>query len=176
MMIDDFGEARQRDLIAQSNDVKLPYAEGEAVPNWIRRLVESGIGFLWIEAGMPNEMASRLSHLFHTMFDLLQGVVEEENDLLERIDQNLNAAEPNFSHARIIANILLAQAIYEGDANGAARAAERVRDILLGWKNEEGDWGRDYELEEVSWIIEHANEIGDWSGQVRNRVELIQTQ
>ena len=107
------------------------------------------------------------------MLSLIQNAVEDDHALLQKVQQNLNSAPPNLSHARIIANEVLARAIYEGDANPVTQAAERVRDILIKWKNSEHDWGRDYELEEVSWIIQHANEIRVSSERVRDGLETI---
>ncbi len=122
---------------------------------------------------MQQEMARRLSHLFHTMFDLMHDTVEGDHDLLQKVDERLKGAPPDFSNARIIANEVLARAAYDGDANRVEQAAKRVQDILSRWKNAEKDWGRDYELEELSWMVQHANEITQWSQHVRQRLEII---
>ncbi len=174
MMIDAFGEDRQRELIGAWNDEELPRTNGNSAPLSVRRLAEEGIGALWIEAGMPKDMAGQLSNLFHTMFDLVYGAEEDDTDLLLQVEQRLRSSPPDFSNARIIANKVLARAMYEGNENRVKTAAKRVQDILSRWKRAEEDWGRDYELEKTLWIIEHADEITPWSRRVREKLQMIQ--
>jgi len=173
IMFDSFGTETQRELIAAWNEIPLPAADGDAVAPSIRCLAEKGIGYLWIEAGMPPDTVSRLDHLFGTMFDLMIGALEDDEHLSLEINQRLATVPPDFSQARIIANMALARAMYQGDVGEIAQCASHVLDILSRWRAEEKDWGRDYEIEEVRWIIENVEHIHHWSGAVRERLSQI---
>jgi hypothetical protein len=173
VMFDSYGEERQRKLVAAWNDLPLPWADGDAVTGPARRLAEEGIGRLWIEAGMPRDTARRLDHLFHTMFDLMKVALKDDEYLFLEIDERLAQDPPGFSSARIIANMALARAMYQGDAGQIAQSAHRVQDILFRWKAEEHDCSRDDEIEEVRWVIENADNIDHWSHMVRARLGAI---
>lgn len=172
MMINTFGEEDQRAFVSQWNELQ-PQPDAISsfvIPPSVRFLTDRGIELLWIEAGMPKDIAQRLDHLYSTMYERAFGI--EDEDEQDAIQECLARNPPDFSNARILANKMIATAMLTNDVHSILERSQIALDILQQWKCQEEDWGRDYEIEETSWIATHAMEISHWSVHVREQLDL----
>ena len=173
LMIQTLGEDRQRELITQLN-AALPIdpPDHTEVPMAVRRLAEAGIGSLWAEAGLPADRARGLSHLYSTMLQAVLGNAEPEADLLAQVEERLQRKPQDYSQARIIGNKILAAHMMAGDSQRIIETANRNLEILSAWRAAEPDLGREYEDEELRWIVENAAHFVEWSAGFRQLCRL----
>ena len=164
LLWDAVGEERHRDLITEWNALQIDE------PPDLRFLAAKGIGALWVEAGLSAEMATRLNHLYITMIDEFFGNGETVTDLQNRRAECLASTPPDYSKARIIGNKVLAIQMMRGEVQDLRATAVRNLDILAAWREAEPDLGRDYEDEELRWVIEHVDDFNVWSHRFRNRL------
>jgi hypothetical protein len=138
----------------------------------VRRLAEKGIGSLWVEAGLPADRARGLSHLYSTMLQAVLGNAEAEADLLAQVEERLQRKPQDYSQARIIGNEILAAHMMAGDSQRVIETANRNLEILSAWRAAEPDLGREYEDEELRWIVENAAHFEVWSSRFRQLCRL----
>lgn len=176
-MIEYLGENRQRELIGLWNDEPRPPASIGAIPRGMASLAEDGLQLLWVEAGVPQEMAGRMTHLYSTMLDALFEDFEGAAPLGEwsrAVDAHLADQPAAYSNARIICNQILAIHILDGDTVNIIDTSNRILGILSDWRAAEPDMGRHYEDDLLKWVRTHADDFEAWSRHFRGRVDEYQ--
>ena len=164
LVLDELGEERRRALFGMWDE--------DQPPAWMRvqfamaRLAGKGIGFAFVQAGMPVEWASRLGHLFDYMVPGGQ-VVDGEERLAMRDEAIARRDHPT---ARNIGYDLVAAAMLAGDEAGIRGLAMENPAILARWREEKPGHVADHEVEACRWLRDHAGEIAGWGRHVERRL------
>ncbi len=168
LMVELFGVDRQAQLIEEWNKVPARPVPLTGTPQGVKRLAEEGIQLLWVKSGLPFDMSVRLAHLFPTMLDIIFGDREPDDELWAQSDELLASNPADYSNARIIGNMVLAADLWIGHPDQIRATAERIRGILVQWRLSGCVYGdRESEEEELSWIIEHADNFALWASDFR---------
>lgn len=171
LMIQTLGEDRQRELITLWNAaLRIEPPDNKEVPFAIRRLDIEDIEALWVEAGMPADLAHDLNLLQQTMLQHVLGEAEPEAELLARLEERLQRNPRDYSMARIFGYKILAAHVMAGDSQRIIETANRNLQILAEWRAAEPDLCREYEDKRLRRIVENAAHFEAWAARVREIV------